>query len=73
MGNEPRLQHLRLEVGDRDDIEEVVIAFRQGGDLHELASLEPPVEASIERLELEKEYQEQKRDQDQESRASRCR
>jgi hypothetical protein len=40
-------RHLSLELPERKDIEEVVIAFRKDGELYELTSIEPPVEANI--------------------------
>ena len=63
MTDNSKPSYFELDLGSAEDIEEVVIAFRQDGELYELASIEPPVEARIER----------RQQQDQESRASRCR
>jgi hypothetical protein len=63
MTDDSKPSYFELDLGSAEDIEEVVIAFRKDGELYELASVEPPVEARIERLQQ----------QDQESRASRCR
>ena len=63
MTDDAKPSHFELNLGAAEDIEEVVIAFRKDGELYELASIEPPVEARIER----------QQQQDQELRASRCR
>jgi len=63
MTDDSKPTYFELDLDSAEDIEEVVIAFRQDGELYELASIEPPVEARIER----------RKQQDQESRASRCR
>lgn len=43
-------KYVRLTVTDTEDIDEVVIAFRADGELVELASKEPPVEATLKKL-----------------------
>lgn len=45
MPGEPDGVH--LELFEADDVDEVVLAFRAEGDLHELATLEPPVRGSL--------------------------
>jgi len=50
MSTDPDSSFVRLEVTDKNDIEEVVLAFRKDGELRELASMEPPAMAELEKL-----------------------
>jgi hypothetical protein len=49
MDGHERSEYICLEVGESDDIDEVVIAYRMDGELHELMAAKPPLRAEIER------------------------
>lgn len=49
MSESAESQYVRLEVKSADDIDEVVIGFRKDGELLELASLDVPAEATLEK------------------------
>lgn len=49
MTTDHEAQRVRLRVGSELDVDEVVLGFRDDdGELHELASLSPPVTATLE-------------------------
>ncbi|MFB6302082.1 MAG: hypothetical protein ABEH78_04400 [Haloferacaceae archaeon] len=39
--------HVRLELGESTEVDELVLAFRSDRTLHELASLTPPATATL--------------------------
>jgi len=49
MSGDSDSEYVRLEVSDSESIGEVVLAFRQDDQLHELAKMRPPVEATLEK------------------------
>jgi hypothetical protein len=50
MSDEPDVVDIRLEVSESSSIDEVVLGFRRDGQFHELASLSPPVKATLDKL-----------------------
>lgn len=50
MSDDPDVAGIRLEVSGSSDIDEVVLGFRRDGQFYELASLSPPVEATLDKL-----------------------
>jgi len=49
MGGGEGSRRVRLEVIEGDDVESLVIGFRQAGELHELAEAAPPAVVTLER------------------------
>ena len=50
MSDVPGTDDVHVQITEHDNVDSVVLAFRMEGELHELAELSPPVEATLRHL-----------------------